>query len=107
MINNTPLIALIEAEMKKKPKAYWLEAMEKAGIPCGPVLNYDEVLTDPHIVARDMYVTTEHARAGAFKTLGVPVKMSETPGSVRRAAPVLGQHTEEVLGARGKGKGFK
>ena len=107
VINNTPLIALIEAEMKKKPKAYWLEAMEKAGIPCGPVLNYDEVLTDPHIVARDMYVTTEHARAGAFKTLGVPVKMSETPGSVRRAAPVLGQHTEEVLGARGKGKGFK
>ena len=105
--HNTPLIALIEAEMKKKPKAYWLEAMEKAGIPCGPVLNYDEVLTDPHIVARDMYVETEHARAGAFKTLGVPVKMSETPGSVRRAAPVLGQHTEEVLGARGKGKSFK
>ncbi len=105
--NNTALITLIEAEMKKKPKAYWLEAMEKAGIPCGPVLNYDEVLTDPHILARDMYVETQHAKAGTFKTLGVPVKLSETPGGVRRAAPVLGQHTEEVLGAKRKGRGFK
>jgi crotonobetainyl-CoA:carnitine CoA-transferase CaiB-like acyl-CoA transferase len=95
--NNTALIALIEAEMKKKPKAYWLAEMEKAGIPCGPVMNYDEVLTDPHILARDMYVATEHVRAGEFKTLGVPVKLSETPGAVRRAAPALGQHTKEVL----------
>lgn len=98
--HNTVLIAQIEAEMRKQPKAYWLAAMEKAGIPCGPVLNYDEVLTDPHILARDMYVPTEHARAGTFKTLGVPVKLSETPGAVRRAAPTLGQHTAEILGAR-------
>ena len=95
--NNGALIAIIEGEMRKQPKAYWLAAMEKAGIPCGPVLNYDEVLTDPHILARDMYVPTEHAKAGTFKTLGVPVKLSETPGSIRRAAPTLGQHTAEVL----------
>jgi crotonobetainyl-CoA:carnitine CoA-transferase CaiB-like acyl-CoA transferase len=98
--HNTVLIELIEAEMKKQPKAHWLAAMEEAGIPCGPVLNYDEVLTDPHILARDMYVPTDHARAGTFKTLGVPVKLSETPGGVRRAAPTLGQHTAEILGAR-------
>ena len=95
--NNGALIAIIEGEMRKQPKAHWLAAMEKAGIPCGPVLNYDEVLTDPHILARDMYVPTEHAKAGTFKTLGVPVKLSETPGSIRRAAPTLGQHTAEVL----------
>ncbi|MFM9942788.1 MAG: CaiB/BaiF CoA transferase family protein [Hyphomicrobiaceae bacterium] len=95
--HNTELIALIEVEMKKRPKAHWLSAMEEAGIPCGPVLNYDEVLTDPHILARDMYVATAHAKAGTFKTLGVPVKLSETPGGVTRAAPTLGQHTAEVL----------
>ena len=95
--NNDALIAIIESELKKKPKSHWLGEMEKAGIPCGPVLNYDEVFTDPHILSREMYVPTEHPKAGTFKTLGVPVKMSETPGSVRRAAPTLGQHTEEVL----------
>lgn len=98
--HNTVLIGLIEAEMKKQPKSHWLTAMEAAGIPCGPVLNYDEVLTDPHILARDMYVPTAHARAGTFKTLGVQVKLSDTPGAVRRAAPTLGQHTAEILGAR-------
>lgn len=96
--NNTVLIGLIETELKKKPKAHWLAELEKAGIPCGPVMSYDEVLTDPHILARDMYVPTEHARAGTFNTLGVTVKLSDTPGSVRRAAPALGQHTAEVLG---------
>ena len=102
--NNAVLIGLIEAEVKKQPKAHWLEAMEKAGIPCGPVLHYDEVLTDPHILARDMYVPTEHPRAGTFKTLGVTVKLSETPGGVSRAAPTLGQHTAEVLGEKRGGK---
>jgi len=100
--NNSALIPIIEQELVKRPKAYWLDALEKAGIPCGPVLDYDEVFTDPHVLARDMYVPTEHVKAGLFKTIGVPVKMSETPGSVRRAAPALGQHTDEILGALGR-----
>ena len=100
--NNAALIELVEGELRKKPKSHWLAELEKAGIPCGPVMSYDEVLTDPHILARDMYVATEHARAGTFKTLGVTVKLSDTPGAVRRAAPTLGQHTVEVLGSRGQ-----
>ena len=95
--NNTELVAIIESELAKKPKAFWLEELEKAGIPCGPVLHYDEVFTDPHIAAREMYVATEHSLAGTFKTIGVPVKLSETPGAVYRAAPALGEHTAEVL----------
>ena len=102
--NNTALIRLIEAELRKQPKAHWLAALDKAGIPCGPVMSYDEVLTDPHILARDMYVPTEHARAGTFNTLGVTVKLSDTPGSVRRAAPTLGQHTDEVLQSPPRGR---
>jgi crotonobetainyl-CoA:carnitine CoA-transferase CaiB-like acyl-CoA transferase len=95
--NNAELIAIIEQELLRKPKAYWLRELEKAGIPCGPVLHYDEVFTDPHIAAREMYVPTEHPRAGTFRTIGVPVKLSETPGGVHRAAPTLGQHSAEVL----------
>jgi crotonobetainyl-CoA:carnitine CoA-transferase CaiB-like acyl-CoA transferase len=64
------------------------------------VLHYDEVLTDPQILARDMVVETEHPQTGRFCTLGVPVKLSDTPGAVRRAAPRLGEHTDEVLRAR-------
>jgi crotonobetainyl-CoA:carnitine CoA-transferase CaiB-like acyl-CoA transferase len=97
--NNTILVEIIEKELVKKPKDYWLAELEKAGIPCGPVLHYDEVFTDPHVLSRDMYVATENAKAGRFHTIGIPVKLSETPGSVRRAAPTLGQHSDEVLGS--------
>jgi crotonobetainyl-CoA:carnitine CoA-transferase CaiB-like acyl-CoA transferase len=62
------------------------------------VLYYDEVFVDPQIAAREMYVATEHTRAGTFHTLGIAVKLSGTPGAIRRAAPCLGEHTEEVLG---------
>ncbi len=102
--NNTELIAIIEGEMGKKPVAHWLAALEAAGIPGGPVLNYDEVFTDPHVLARDMYVETRHPKAGAFKTIGVPLKFSETPGAVRRPAPMLGEHTADVLGALPRAK---
>jgi crotonobetainyl-CoA:carnitine CoA-transferase CaiB-like acyl-CoA transferase len=97
--NNDTLIAIIEQELVKQPKAHWLAELEKAGIPCGPVLHFDEVFADPHVQAREMYVATEHPRAGRFGTLGVPLKLSETPGSVRSAAPTLGQHSAEVLEA--------
>ena len=72
----------------------------KLGIPVGPVLHYDEVYTDPQILARDMVVETNHPITGPFRTMGVTVKLSATPGSVRRAAPRLGEHTNEVLNER-------
>ena len=71
-----------------------------AGIPAGPVLHYDEVFTDPHILAREMVARTDHPVTGPFHTLGVTVKLSDTPGSVRLPAPRLGEHTAEVLGER-------
>ena len=91
-------MALLERRFKEKPSAHWLEALEAAGIPAGPVLEFDEAMADPHIVARGMVVDTEHPAAGTFKTLGIPVKLSSTPGALRRPAPRLGEHTAEVLG---------
>ena len=98
--NNDALVALLAEKFRTQPSSHWLAALEKLGIPAGPVLHYDEVYTDPQILARDMVVETNHPVTGPFRTMGVPVKLSATPGSVRRAAPQLGEHTNEVLNQR-------
>jgi len=95
--NNDALVALLERRFKEKPSAHWLNLLDGAGIPAGPVLDFDQAMADPHIVARGMAVVTEHPSAGSLKTLGIPVKLSDTPGSLRRPAPTLGEHTREVL----------
>ena len=68
-----------------------------AGVPAGPVLSISEMLTDPQVLARQMVVDVEHSRLGRMKTLGVTVKLSDTPGSVRRPAPRHGEHTAELM----------
>jgi crotonobetainyl-CoA:carnitine CoA-transferase CaiB-like acyl-CoA transferase len=98
--HNDELVALLAEKLQMKPSAHWLAALEAAGIPAGPVMHYDEVFTDPHILAREMVARTEHPITGTFHTLGVTVKMSDTPGSVRLPAPRLGEHTTEILGRR-------
>ena len=87
----------IESVTKRETRAAWLARLEKAGVPAGPINNYAEALADPHALARDMVVDLVHPGAGDIKALGVPVKLSETPGAVERAAPLLGQHTAEIL----------
>jgi crotonobetainyl-CoA:carnitine CoA-transferase CaiB-like acyl-CoA transferase len=96
--NNDTLVSLLENRFKEKPSVHWLDVLEAAGIPAGPVLEFDEAMADPHVVARGMVVDTEHPSAGTIKTLGIPVKLSDTPGALRRPAPRLGEHTAEVLG---------
>jgi formyl-CoA transferase len=91
------LAALIEAITVAHPRAYWLERLGAHDIPCGPINTYDEVTRDPQIVARNMVVTTNHPVLGRLRTLGSPLKMSDTPTIADRPAPLLGEHTEEVL----------
>ena len=76
---------------------YWCERFEAAGIPAGPVMNHVQALNDPQAQARNMVVEVEHSKLGKTKTLGVQVKLSETPGSVRRGAPLVGEHNGEVF----------
>ena len=95
--HNDELVALLAEPLRQQPSAHWLTALEKLGIPAGPVLYYDEVFTNPQILARDMVVETNHPVTGPFRTMGVPVKLSATPGSVRAPAPRLGEHTQEVV----------
>jgi len=91
----------LEAEIEKitgrETRAAWLARLEQAGVPAGPINNYAEALADPHALARGMVVDLVHPGAGDIKALGVPVKLSETPGAVDRAAPLLGEHTAQIL----------
>jgi crotonobetainyl-CoA:carnitine CoA-transferase CaiB-like acyl-CoA transferase len=92
---------LLEARFLTEPTAYWLERLEAAGVPAGPIFTYDQVFADPHVTHREMVVPIEHPTAGPTRVLGVPFKMSATPARVRQPAPTLGQHTDEVLGELG------
>ena len=83
----------------------WLQRLEAAGVPAGPVLNVNEMHEDPHALARDMIVEVDHSRLGPVKTLGLPVKFSKTPGKVAMGAPVYGQHNREVLAEYGYEEG--
>ncbi len=91
------LIAEIERTTAKEARAHWLARLDHAGVPAGPINTYPEALADPHALARDMVVDLDHPGAGPIKALGVPVKLSDTPGAVDRAAPLLGQDNAAVL----------
>jgi formyl-CoA transferase len=91
------LVAEIEKATAAEPRAHWLARLDAAGVPSGPINSYPEALADPHTLARGMVVDLVHPGAGAVKALGVPVKLSDTPGAVDRPAPLLGQHTAEIL----------
>ncbi|SDO91050.1 Crotonobetainyl-CoA:carnitine CoA-transferase CaiB [Filomicrobium insigne] len=97
IVNREALEYVLSVILRTRSTAEWLEALETSGIPAGPVLSIDEMHNDPQTLARDMVPEVAHPVVGAVRTLGLPVKFSETPGGVQRAAPVLGQHTREVL----------
>jgi formyl-CoA transferase len=91
------LIPAIEQTTVTATRAHWLARMDAAGVPAGPINDYSEALADPHTLARDMVVDLVHPSAGPIKALGVPVKLSDTPGAVDRPAPRLGQDNADVL----------
>lgn len=79
----------------------WLACLEKAGLPAGPVYDIKQMHEDPQVLAREMVVEVEHTKLGPVKTLGLPIKFSDTPGGPRRGAPLLGEHTHEILREHG------
>jgi crotonobetainyl-CoA:carnitine CoA-transferase CaiB-like acyl-CoA transferase len=91
----------IESILSGQSRAYWLAQLEAHDIPCGPINDYAQVFADPQVVAREMVVDVAHPALGHLKALGSPIKMSGTPPDVRRRAPLLGEHTYEVLAEAG------
>ena len=98
VINRMELFPLLEAEFEKFEVDRLLAELRAAGVPAGRINNIDQVLSDPQVLHRQMVVEVDHPTAGKLKLLGVPYKFSETPAEVKTAPPLLGQHTEEVLG---------
>jgi crotonobetainyl-CoA:carnitine CoA-transferase CaiB-like acyl-CoA transferase len=101
MKNLAALTPLIAERLKARPSADWIREFEAAGVPVGPVNKIGDMLGDPQVHARDMVVEVDHPRAGRVKALGHPIKFSETKTETSRPAPLLGEHTREVLAQLG------
>ena len=93
----------IETVFATQPTAHWVEQLDAAEVPGGPVYRYDQIMNDPHIKARNMVVDIEHPKIGRMKTLGLPIKSTGELTSIREPAPWLGQHSDEVLHGLGYG----
>jgi crotonobetainyl-CoA:carnitine CoA-transferase CaiB-like acyl-CoA transferase len=97
MANLDALTAAMSAVLATRGKAEWITAFEAAGVPVGPVHSIGEALTHPQTLARGNVVETVHPQAGPTRSLGCPVHFSKTPTRIDRPAPMLGEHTREVL----------
>jgi crotonobetainyl-CoA:carnitine CoA-transferase CaiB-like acyl-CoA transferase len=95
--NREPLDAAISECLSVDSADTWLARLTEAGIACGRINSVAQALSDPHTAAREMVRSVQHPTAGEVKMLGIPFRFSDTPASVRRAPPTLGQHTEQVL----------
>jgi crotonobetainyl-CoA:carnitine CoA-transferase CaiB-like acyl-CoA transferase len=96
-VHDRLLATMLEETFTQKPTEEWMKVLEEAGVPAGPINNLHQVYHDPHVLARQMLVETEDPQVGTVKYIGIPVKLSDTPGRIRRRAPALGEHTREVL----------
>ncbi len=91
------LAELLEGILREHTTDYWMEQLESAGVVAGPIYDMAQVYADEQVVARDMKVILEDDELGELNNIGVPVKLSATPGTIRTRGPALGQHSEEIL----------
>jgi crotonobetainyl-CoA:carnitine CoA-transferase CaiB-like acyl-CoA transferase len=96
--NRDDLIPIVEQILRRRSTAEWLQVLEPASIPCGPINTIDEVFAEPQVKHRGMRIEMDHARAGKIPLVASPMKLSGTPVEYQRPPPLLGEHTEEVLG---------
>jgi len=101
-VRNRPiLITMVEQILARRTAAEWVDAMLAAGVPAAPINTVDEVFRDPQVLARDMLLEMPHPKLGTIKMAGIPYKLGDTPATARRHPPLLGEHTDEVLGQLG------
>jgi crotonobetainyl-CoA:carnitine CoA-transferase CaiB-like acyl-CoA transferase len=91
------LTEALQPIFRKKTSAEWEATLVAKGVPCASVKNYMEFFADPQVTAMEMNPVVEHSLIGPLRLVGVPVNFEKTPGAIQRAAPLLGEHTEEIL----------
>ena len=101
LANREQLERDLEETMMQQPRDHWLRVLEEAGVPAGPILDMGEVWADPQVIARGMDAPIEHPTAGTVRNIGLAAKLYGTPGKIYEPAPLLGQHTREVLSETG------
>lgn len=94
--HQTELVPLVEAALVTETTEHWIELIASHGVPCGPIYGVDQVLSDPQVLHRNMVLELDHPRLGKINVIGSPIKLSETPVTMRRPPPGLGEHTAEV-----------
>jgi crotonobetainyl-CoA:carnitine CoA-transferase CaiB-like acyl-CoA transferase len=95
------LSALIEEVLETQDVEHWVDKLDQAGLPCGPINTLDQVLAEPQVSARQLLREIDHPTAGQLKVVGVPIKFSATPGDIRCAPPLLGEDTDSMLTSLG------
>jgi crotonobetainyl-CoA:carnitine CoA-transferase CaiB-like acyl-CoA transferase len=95
--NRTELAGVLTQVFGERSAQEWLDALQDAGLPCGPINDIPDVFTHPQVGDRKLIIEVEHPTAGQVKVTGFPYKLSATPAEVRLPPPLLGQHTEEIL----------
>lgn len=94
-------VALVQDVVRRQPQAWWLSQLREAGIPCSPIHRLDEALAHPQVAARGQVVRSTHATLGEIPQVALPIVIEGVPRVARRPAPVLGQHSREVLSTLG------
>lgn len=97
VVNRRSLGPILDRVIGSRPRAFWLEKLEKVGVPCGPINDLEQVFGDPHVQARGMRRELEHPAAGSVPTVANPIRFSDSSVEYDRAPPTLGQHTDEIL----------
>ncbi|MCF3942938.1 CaiB/BaiF CoA transferase family protein [Oceanobacillus alkalisoli] len=100
--NREQLVPLLQEVFTKNSTAYWQKRCNESNIPCGPIQNLEEVTKDPQLLAREMFISTEHPTAGHIKMIGSPLKLSRTPVTYRHHPPNVGEHNEEFMNQKTK-----
>jgi crotonobetainyl-CoA:carnitine CoA-transferase CaiB-like acyl-CoA transferase len=88
---------LLDDRLRTATRAHWIERLTRVGVPCGSVRDLGELFADPQLAAREMVTEVTHPAIGALRVLGTPLKLSDTPGSIRTPPPRLGEHTDAIL----------
>ncbi len=99
--NYDALRSALSARLREKTRAEWRQIFDPAGVPCGEIKAVSEVFADPQLEAREMILEVAHPTIGDLRLTGIPIKLSDTPGAVRRPPPKLDQHREEILQSLG------